>query len=159
MTIKASGTLWASEIRDEFSGGNPFYISDYYRGGPRVPNVSTNNAIPTSGIVYWSNYYSASAATLTLSPSPAYEYRFRAEPAPASLSIAVTCTASGAGVSSGSWSHVSGATFTLSNANALACTFTGTVPKNSSRTGVYRFTANNGLSRDVTVNLVYETDL
>jgi hypothetical protein len=62
------------DIRAEF-GGTPGFapdgrikqasISQYYRGGTYVPNLSSgqNNAIPTAGLVQFSNYYGTKTAT------------------------------------------------------------------------------------------------
>jgi len=61
MTIKSSGQLSFSEIAAEFGGAKPFSLSQFYRGGGRVPNVGANNNIPTSGVVRFSQYYSSSS--------------------------------------------------------------------------------------------------
>lgn len=62
------------DIRGEF-GGTPGFaadgrikqasISQYYRGGTYVPNLSSgqNNEIPTAGLVRFSNYYGTKTAT------------------------------------------------------------------------------------------------
>ena len=58
MTIKASGTLSFSEIQAEFGGAHPISLSEYYRGGGRVP--SGTSAIPASGAIKLSNFYGTS---------------------------------------------------------------------------------------------------
>ncbi|WEM34504.1 hypothetical protein [Xanthomonas phage X1] len=63
MPIPGSGAISFADLRNEFGGGNPVRISDYFRGGPRVPNTGTNAGVPTSGIVYLSQYRNASAST------------------------------------------------------------------------------------------------
>ncbi|HEY0818129.1 MAG TPA: hypothetical protein VGD46_05075 [Rhizobacter sp.] len=160
MTLQASGIIWASQIGGEFSPGvTPWYISNHYRGGPYVPNISQNNSIPTSGLIYFSNFYGTTKASLSISPSPANAYNFQAEPAPSSKVLSVGVTASGAGVTSGSWAKISGAAgTTINSSTSLTPTFSATVNKNNEQVSVWRFTANNGLTADVTVSLKYETD-
>lgn len=60
MALPASGTMTADMIRNEFGGTNPFSISQYYRGGGRVPNSAANSNIPTSGTISFSNFYGGS---------------------------------------------------------------------------------------------------
>jgi len=38
-------------------GANPVSLSEYYRGGANVPDISQNNAIPTSGAIRVNNFY------------------------------------------------------------------------------------------------------
>lgn len=59
MPIKLSGPLSMSEIVAEFGDTAPHALSEHYRGGVRVPNISVNNAIPTSGIIRYSHFYGA----------------------------------------------------------------------------------------------------
>lgn len=62
MTIHAWGSpLWTSEIAAEFGdpGGRPLWLTNYYRGGGRVPNVAQNNAISQSGYIAHSMFYGA----------------------------------------------------------------------------------------------------
>jgi hypothetical protein len=44
-------------IAAEFGGTVPHSLSEYYRGGGLVPNVSQNAAIPTSGAIAMGNFY------------------------------------------------------------------------------------------------------
>lgn len=59
MAIKTSGSLALSEIAAEFGDTSPFSLSEYYRGGENVPNVTQNNAVPTSGTISIGNFYGA----------------------------------------------------------------------------------------------------
>ena len=59
MALPSSGKMTLDMIRDEFGGSNPLKISQYYRGGGRVPNASANNKIPTSGKIDFSDFYGA----------------------------------------------------------------------------------------------------
>ena len=62
MTIHAWGSpLWTSEIAAEFGdpGGRPLWLTNYYRGGGRVPNIGVNNAISISGYIAHSMFYGA----------------------------------------------------------------------------------------------------
>lgn len=61
MTLPSSGIMTWEMIRAEFGGGYPVNISDYYRGGARVPNTPQNANIPTSGLIAASHFYGAAA--------------------------------------------------------------------------------------------------
>jgi hypothetical protein len=66
MALPGSGTLTFAQIATEFSGSQPYNLSDYYRGGSLVGAGNTN--VPTSGAINFSNFYGASAGiTLTYS--------------------------------------------------------------------------------------------
>lgn len=57
MTIKSSGPLSMAEIAAEFGGGNPLYLSQFYRGGGRVPDIGQNGAISTGGSINIGMFY------------------------------------------------------------------------------------------------------
>ena len=62
MPLTQSGTLSILDIAGEFGGSsNPESLSEFYRGGSRVPNSSGNSNVPTSGTIRISNFYGASA--------------------------------------------------------------------------------------------------
>ena len=61
MTLPGSGALSFSQIQGEFGGSNPISLSEYYRGGPIVPNHGNTSNIPTSGAISVSNFYGTSA--------------------------------------------------------------------------------------------------
>jgi len=61
MTLPSSGALAFSQIQSEFGGSNPISLSEYYRGGPIVPNHGNTSNIPTSGSISVSNFYGTSA--------------------------------------------------------------------------------------------------
>lgn len=60
MPLQTSGTISINDIRNEF-GDTPGddRLSEYYRGGTYVPNISLNNNVPTSGQIALSNFYGA----------------------------------------------------------------------------------------------------
>ena len=65
MPIKSSpAPLAISEIVDEFgdAAGGSDSLSEYYRGGANVNDVSTNNNIPTSGAIDIGDFYGAGNA-------------------------------------------------------------------------------------------------
>lgn len=70
MTIKAAGTLSFSEIQAEFGGAHPISLSEYYRGGGRVP--SGTSAIPASGAIKLSNFYGTSNVVTSSAPATFY---------------------------------------------------------------------------------------
>lgn len=59
MALPSSGTLTIADIAGEFGGSAPHALSEYYRGGSLVPNVSQNNSVPTSGAISISDFYGA----------------------------------------------------------------------------------------------------
>ena len=64
MPLASSGTLSINDIAGEFGGSsNPESLSEFYRGGSRVPNSSANSSIPTSGTIAISNFYNGSSAS------------------------------------------------------------------------------------------------
>lgn len=74
MVIKSSGRLsMETDIVDEFGGNRPHSLSEYYRGGPRVPNLSNNSRIPTTGPIRYSNFYGATEFILQSFSVPAVD--------------------------------------------------------------------------------------
>ena len=62
MPLASSGTLSINDIAGEFGGSaNPESLSEFYRGGSRVPNTTLNANIPTSGTIAISNFYNGSS--------------------------------------------------------------------------------------------------
>lgn len=57
MAIKSSGQLAFTEIVAEFPDTAPHSMSEFYRGGGKVPDANIN--IPTSGAISFSNFYGA----------------------------------------------------------------------------------------------------
>lgn len=74
--LPSSGPLSLTDIQGEFLGTAPIGLSEYYRGGPYVPNSTSTATIPTSGTIAVSNFYGTRrriAIPLTIS-SPTYNY-------------------------------------------------------------------------------------
>lgn len=63
MTLPASGTITLAQIAAEFGGAVGHSLSEYYRGGPYIPNTPAYSAVPTSGSISLSNFYGLSAFT------------------------------------------------------------------------------------------------
>jgi hypothetical protein len=59
MAIKPSGPLSFTEIAAEFSAAKPYSLSQFYRGGQYVPNSPSNNKVPTTGAIKFSDFYGA----------------------------------------------------------------------------------------------------
>lgn len=60
MAIKASGALSFSDLSAEFGGAAPYSLSQYYRGGARVPSGPSQNAnIATAGAISMGQFYGA----------------------------------------------------------------------------------------------------
>lgn len=76
MPIPTTGPISAAMIRAEFGGSGVFYLNQYYRGGPRVPNTAANANIPTSGPISFGNFRGASAISpLSAVASPSHHSR------------------------------------------------------------------------------------
>ena len=56
MALQTSGPISLLDVQNEFGGGNPIEITEYYRGR-RVPDIPENNSVPTSGTISLSNFY------------------------------------------------------------------------------------------------------
>jgi hypothetical protein len=59
MALPSSGSLSFVSLVNEFGGSGSVGLSEYYRGGAFVPNISVNNNIPTSGTISLSNFYNS----------------------------------------------------------------------------------------------------
>lgn len=59
MVLQASGQISMGDIVTEFGGVAPHTLSEYYRGGAYVQNIAQNIAIPTSGQIKLTDFYSA----------------------------------------------------------------------------------------------------
>lgn len=155
MPIPGSGQISFADLRNEFGGGNPVYISDYFRGGPRVPNTGTNAGIPTSGIVYLSQYRGASASTpLNASVASIYQYNLPN----GTRSASTTVSASGG---TGSYSLTNAVLISGGPANISRSGMTVTVQAtatNQERNGTVRCTITDGVStitRDFTFTMQF----
>lgn len=68
MAIKPSGPIGlGTDLPAEFGGTAPFSLSQYYRGGGRVPDAPQNAAVPTSGTISLGEFYNTiNVLTLTI---------------------------------------------------------------------------------------------
>ena len=102
MVMQSSGTIRASDIQGEFGGSNPFRLSDYYRGGGRVPNIAQNNSIPTSGTIRFSDFYGSTNATYN---GFSFDFNFTQFGPPGVLNVYTNGTVS---VTTGGTTHANG---------------------------------------------------
>ena len=58
----SSGQLSFSEIQGEFGGSNPISLSEYYKTGAYVPNISSTTTIPSSSAISVGNFRSTSVS-------------------------------------------------------------------------------------------------
>lgn len=60
MPVKSSGTLsFATDIVGEFEDTPPHKLSEFYRGGDKVPDAGINANVPTSSEIKFSDFYGA----------------------------------------------------------------------------------------------------
>lgn len=60
MAIKSSGALsFATDIVGEFSDSTPHSLSEFYKGGGKVPDAAGNASVPTSGAISMGDFYGA----------------------------------------------------------------------------------------------------
>lgn len=60
MPLHTSGSMSLNQIRGEFGGSGQLRLSQFYRGGGRVPNSPKNYSISTGGRIAHSMFYGAS---------------------------------------------------------------------------------------------------
>jgi hypothetical protein len=65
MALPTNGKISFSDLVAEFGGSAPIKLSNYYRGGPFVPDTVANQGIPTSGPLSFHHFYGASNAADT----------------------------------------------------------------------------------------------
>ena len=64
--LPISGDISLTTIQDEFGGNNPIGMSEYYRGGAYVPDLTPNSSIPvTAGQPNKSSFFYGGAKSLT----------------------------------------------------------------------------------------------
>lgn len=169
MALQNSPPISILEICNEFLAPAGTPISSFYRGGPYVPNIAQNAAVPTAGQISLLQFLGATRyAPYSLSVGQSGGYVFQAEPAPISRSVSGSLIASatgGTGSYSSSWAYVSGSPpgFTWSqSAGGFAVNCTGNVAKNSVANVVFQLTFSDGVTVSVTnrtLRLEYQTDL
>ena len=70
MAMQTSGEISIQDLKIFFGAGATRGMSDFYRGGTFVPNISANSGIPTSGQIALSDFYGSQAQrTVTVSPT------------------------------------------------------------------------------------------
>lgn len=60
MTLQSTGPISLGDIQGEFGGASPVSLSNYFRGGPNVPNHDNTLPIPTSGAISLTDFYGTS---------------------------------------------------------------------------------------------------
>lgn len=70
MAIPSTGPVSLGTVQGEFGGANPISISEYYRGGARVPNTSQNAPVATSGAISLGSFRGTVAYVADLVPDP-----------------------------------------------------------------------------------------
>lgn len=170
MALPSTGPITAQMIMQQYGGSSPFRLSDYYRGGARVPNVGANSGVPTSGTISFANFRGqggGGGGGFSVVSSPANGSQFRNEPAPSTVTVTANGTVSASGGSGSytcTWAHISGSvSIPTPGANSFNPTFSASVAKNTALTAVKRCTVSDGvnspISTDMSVRLEYSTDL
>jgi hypothetical protein len=59
MALQSSGAISLSDLATEFPDTTPHSLSEFYRGGGKVPDAAGNSAVPTSGAISLGNFYGA----------------------------------------------------------------------------------------------------
>ena len=59
MPLQSSGAISLANIATEFSDTAPHSLSEFYRGGAKVPDSAANTNIPQSGTISLGNFYGA----------------------------------------------------------------------------------------------------
>jgi len=86
MALPASGTLALTDIATEFGDSAPHAMSEFYRGGGKVPDSAGNSNVPASGAINVGGFYNAAnraAIALTIaSNTQNYDVYSNASPSP-----------------------------------------------------------------------------
>ena len=59
MVVTSSAPISITDLVTEFGGSTPHALTEYYRGGSLVPNVTANNSVPTSGAISLTDFFGA----------------------------------------------------------------------------------------------------
>mgnify|MGYP001158867022 FL=1 len=76
MPLTSSGTIKISELATEFNDLTPNSLSEFYRAGGKVPDISANAGVPTSGAISLSDFYGAQASNPVPSGQGMLKFKF-----------------------------------------------------------------------------------
>lgn len=153
--MPASGTLWFHQLRDIFgSPDSTVWFSRYYRGAGLVPDHQLNYGIPTSGTLYFSQFYNATnvqGVFANVSRNQIDLFRSNAGNQQDSVSVSAT-----GGTGSYSWSYawVAGGNGITLTSVAGGFSVSATASQGQTRSGTVRATVTSGpftSYQDVTV--------
>jgi len=65
MAVTSSAPISITDLVTEFGGDAPHSLTEYYRGGSLVPNVTANNSVPTSGAISLTDFFGATNTQTT----------------------------------------------------------------------------------------------
>ena len=65
MAVTSSAPISITDLVTEFGGSAPHSLTEYYRGGSLVPNVTANNSVPASGAISLTDFFGATATSGT----------------------------------------------------------------------------------------------
>jgi hypothetical protein len=75
MAIVASGQVSIQDLVDEFGGTAPHNLTEYYRGGAFVDDITNNNSVPLSGEIQLKDFYGAgNSVTVTVTQADTLEF-------------------------------------------------------------------------------------
>lgn len=166
MPLPASGAISLNNIQTEFGGSNPIALNEYYRGGGLVPDVVDNNAVPTSGQISVSNFYSTVNRTFSLADFGASISDVNSFSASVTINVnrngSLSYNTTSAGTTNGNWTLPNGTTVgdnydvrvTLNSGNAPTSGTTGTWQAiNTARQWVWDQTGSGVKSADITIEV------
>lgn len=166
MALQTSPPISLNDIKSEFGATGARSLTEFYRGGPFVPDIPENSGVPTSGAISVLDFLGATSYTpVSVGAPPANGSIYHQEPAPPSEIVSASTTASasgGTGSYTYSWSYVSGSTDITVTGSGATRGFSARVGKNSTVSAVWRVTATDGTTSDsenVSVALSYITNI
>lgn len=121
MALPSSPPISSNQIQSEFGGSSPFTITDYYRGGSLVPNISQNNGVPTSGPISILDFLGATNQAPLSATTPSNVFGIAIQiPGTATSTPAQVVATGGTGSYTYLWQYVSGDTgiFTVDNTSS-----------------------------------------
>lgn len=159
MALPTSPPISLNQIKTEFGATGTRSLTEFYRGGAYVPNISANSGVPTSGTISLLDFLGATnytPHTATAAPTSLTGSALTVVP---SITIRTTSGSTVTASPSGrtytyAWQRVSGSTaISAETPNSSASYFRATVPSGQTLSATWRCAVSDGTSTAYTNNI------